>query len=331
MLNALAMGARELASLSLPPNHSKAEPERIAFPSKQLPATLHHKYLTLGDELSSGNPVQYLLDGISQKAIESGKVSAESKVPEYARERQLRLKRPAKVSEVTPGALSRDLQSLQLQPRPLVAFTEVAAEYFICPIINRFWMFLRDEQAREERTAHQEVLHRYRSTGTGLILNALVLSQFVATLAVLVHAAQNAKEWPAIIAPDALELAVTIGTRPMSRGEGLEDDDEEDSPAERQARKEAALLTTSLELAIVVVDGALGRDGGKSLGLEHTALLLAAGEWGSGVLSRLEKGMKILGGGGTHEMKLRRAAAGLVLKVDELTSRWRPSMVDMGF
>ncbi|EKM55734.1 uncharacterized protein PHACADRAFT_121551 [Phanerochaete carnosa HHB-10118-sp] len=333
MLNALAMGARELASLSLPPSHSRAEPKRIAFPSKQLPAALHHKYFTLGDELSSGNPVRYLLDGISQKAIESGKVSAESKVPEYARERQLRLKRPVTVSEVTPVALSRDLQSLQLQPRPLVAFTEVAAEYFICPMINRFWMFLRDEQAREARTAHQEVLHRYRGAGTGMILNALVLSQFVAALAVLVHAAQNAKEWPAVIAPDALELAVTIGTRPTSKGEGLEDDDdnEEDSPAERQARKEAALLTTSLELAIVVIDGALERDGGKSLGLEHTALLLAAGEWGSGILSRLEKGVKILGGGGTHEMKLKRAAAGLVLKVDELTSRWKPSMVDMGF
>lgn len=331
MLTALAMGARELASLPLPPNHTKAEPKRIAFPSKQLPLALHQRYLTLGDELSAGNPVQHLLDGISQKAIESGKISAESKVPEYARERQLRLKRQMKVSEVASGALPRDLQSLQLQPRPLVAFTEVAAEYFICPMINRFWTFLRDEQMREARTAHQDVLHRYRGAGTGLILNALVLSQFVATLAVLVHAAENAKEWLAVVAPDALELAVTVGTQPMSRGEGLEDEDEDEvNLAERQA-KEAALLTTSLELAIVVIDGALERDGGKSLGLERTTLLLAAGEWGSEILGRLEKGTKVLGGGGMHEMKLRRAAAGLVLKVDELTSRWRPSMVDMGF
>ncbi|GJE97099.1 telomere length regulation protein-domain-containing protein [Phanerochaete sordida] len=332
MLNALAMGARELASLPLPPNHTKAEPKKIAFPSKQLSTALHQKYLTLGDELSAGNPVQYLLDGISQKAIESGKVSAESKVPEYARERQLRMKRPLNVSEVAPNALSKDVQSTHLQPRPLVAFTEVAAEYFICPMINRFWAFLRDEQAREARTVHQPTMHRYRGAGTGLVLSALVLSHFLATLAVLVHAAQNAKEWLAVVAPDALELAVTVGTRPMSRGEGLDGDEEgESDPAERHARKEAALLTTSLELALVVIDGALSRDGGKALGLEHTALLLAAGEWGSEVLSRLEKGAKVLGGGGVQEMKLRRAAAGLVLKVDELTSRWRPSMVDMGF
>lgn len=332
MLNALAIGARELASLPVPPSASKIQPKRIAFPSKRLPPALHQRYLTLEDQLSSQNPVQALLDGLSQKAIESGKVNAEGKVPEYARERQLRIKRPAKISEVTPAALSHDLQSMQLKARPAVQFTDVAAEYFICPMINRFWMFLRNEQTREDRTAHQEPIHRYRGAGLGLILNALVLSQYMATSAILVHAAHNSKEWLAIIAPDALELAITVGTRPISKGEGEdEDSDGEGNPAENQAKKEAALLSTSMELALVVVDGCLELDGGKTLGLEHTALLLAAGEWGSEVLSRLEKGTKVLGGGGIQEMKLRRAAAGLVLKVDELSSRWRTSMVNMGF
>lgn len=332
MLNALAIGARELASLPVPPSASKIQPKRIAFPSKRLPPALHQRYLTLEDQLSSQNPVQALLDGLSQKAIESGKVNAEGKVPEYARERQLRIKRPAKISEVTPAALSHDLQSMQLKARPAVQFTDVAAEYFICPMINRFWMFLRNEQTREDRTAHQEPIHRYRGAGLGLILNALVLSQYMATLAILVHAAHNSKEWLAIIAPDALELAITVGTRPISKGEGEdEDSDGEGNPAENQAKKEAALLSTSMELALVVVDGFMELDGGKTLGLEHTALLLAAGEWGSEVLSRLEKGTKVLGGGGIQEMKLRRAAAGLVLKVDELSSRWRASMVNMGF
>lgn len=332
MLNALALGARELASLPVPPHASKARPERITFPSKRLPLTLHERYLTLGDHLNSQNPVQNLLEGISQKAIESSRADAEGKVPEYVRERQLRLKRPAKVSEVTSSGLSRELQSMQLKPQPAVQFTDVAAEYFICPLINRFWLYLRNEQIREERTSHLEAIHRYKGAGTGLILNALTLSHFMATLAVLVHAAHNAKEWLAIIAPDALELAVTVGTRPVSKGEGREDDvGDEGNPMERQAKKEAAVLTACLELAIVVIDGCLEIDNGKTLGLEHTALVLAAGEWGAEVLSRLEKGAKMLGGGGMQEMKIQRAAAGLVLKVDELSSRWRASMVDMGF
>jgi telomere length regulation protein len=43
----------------------------------------------------------------------------------------------------------------------------------------------------------------------------------------------------------------------------------------------------------------------------------------------LEKGVRAEGGGGAQEVKLKRAAAGVLLKVDELTSRWRRSMVDV--
>jgi len=57
-------------------------------------------------------------------------------------------------------------------------------------------------------------------------------------------------------------------------------------------------------------------------------LLLGAGEWANAVFSRLEKGAKMEGGGGVQEVKLKRAAAGVLLKVDSLTSRWRRSMID---
>ncbi|THG97808.1 hypothetical protein EW026_g4264 [Hermanssonia centrifuga] len=332
MLSALALGARELASFPMPP--STVQAQRIAFPSKRLPPALHNKYLAAGDQPRTANPVQNLLEGISREAIDKSKEAAADKVPELVRERQLRIKRPTKISEVTSsstGSLNRTMESMQLRPQPVVAFTEVAAEYFICPLVNRFWLFLRDEQSREARTAYQPAMHRYRGAGTGLILNALVLSQFLATLAVLVHTARNAKEWLAIIAPEALELAVTLGTQPVSQDEGLnEDEDEDEQNPERRAQKEAAVLTSSLELALIVVDGCLDLDGGRSICLEHTALLLGAGEWGTEVLTRIEKGAKVLGGGGIHEMKLSRAAAGLVLKIDELTSRWRRSMVDIG-
>jgi hypothetical protein len=93
--------------------------------------------------------------------------------------------------------------------------------------MNRFWLFLRDEQTHEEHTAHHDILHQYRGAGTGLILSSLVLSHLLATLGVLVHVSQNAPTWLAVVAPDALELAVTLGTRSISRGG--EDEDEEES------------------------------------------------------------------------------------------------------
>ncbi|KAI0948359.1 hypothetical protein AcV7_009125 [Taiwanofungus camphoratus] len=340
MLNALALGARELASLPLPPSFT-VRPDRISFPSKRLPPTLHQKYLTAGDQSNISNPVQLMLDSISRQAIEKGGDATKDKVPEFVRERQLRIRKRAKVTElqVSGGSVLSRMSSQQTSSSPST-FTEVAAEFFICPLVNRFWLFLRDEQVREARTAHQPALHRYRGVGTGLVLNAVVLARFLSTLAVLVHAARNAPEWLAIIAPDALELAVTLGTRPISTAEE-QDHDVEAELADARTQpgsendmtgkgKEAAVLTAALELALIVLDGALDLDGGRSLGLEHTALLLGAGEWAGKMFAQLEKGIKVLGGGGTQEVRLRSAAAGVVLKVDELTSKWRRSMIDVG-
>lgn len=328
MLNALALGARELASLPLPP--SVAQPlsrSNISFPSKQLPGGLHQKYLVAGNQATDS--VRHLLDSISHEASGRDKEASADKVPNLVRERHLRIPKPVKISEVRPeNAVRRTVLTGQTQPK--IIFMEVAAECFIAPLINRFWLFLRNEQTRESRTAHQEQLHRYKGAGTGLILNPVVLTHFLATLAVLVHAAQNATQWLAIVAPDALELAVTLGTRPISAT--VDTDDDNDTPgvaANDGMANEAAVLTTALELVLVVLDGCLELDGGRSLGLENTALLLGAGEWAGEVFSRLEKGARVQGGGGAQEIKLKRAAAGVLLKVDELTSRWRRSMVNV--
>ena len=59
-------------------------------------------------------------------------------------------------------------------------------------------------------------------------------------------------------------------------------------------------------------------------------MLFATGEWAKEVFERLEQGVRILGGGGVQEVALRRAAAGVLLKVDELSSKWRRSMIDVG-
>lgn len=312
MLNALALGARELAGLSVPP--SSVPQSRIAFPSKTLPIGLHEKYLEdNNDEAARGLPL--ILDDISREALNRDAANVDQ-IPELVRERRLRVQKPQRVAEV-------DRRRIPSTPPPKnTTFNEVAAQYFIAPLINRFWVFFRDEQTREERTAHQDGRQRYQGAGTGLILNPIVLSHFLATLAILVHASKHAPEWLAVIGPDALELAVTLGTRPIS---SMEADDEE---RQGSKSKEAAVLSTALELALVVLDGCLEVDGGRALGLDHTELLLGAGEWASAIFSRLDKGARIDGGGGVQETKLKRAAAGVLLKVDDLTSRWRRSMID---
>lgn len=316
MLNALSIGARELACLPTYPRNSQPA-AKPPFPSKMLPPAWHRKYLSAGTQ----SAVPLLLDDITQVAVDRTKEPAVSNTPEFVRERQLRIRKPVLVSEVAQ------------QPRPdavssnPVTYTRVAAEYFIIPFIHRFWAFLRDEQVREERTAHRDALHQYRGAGTGLILNPIVLSHFLSAMAILVHAAVNAPQWLAIIAPDALELAVTLGSRQISMALGDHAGQSNIDPTENN--NEAFVLTSALELALVVLDGSLELDGGRSLSLEHTTLVLGVGEWGGKVFAFLERGIRVEGGGGSQEVKLRRAAAGVVLKIEELTSRWRRSMVDI--
>lgn len=327
MLNALAIGARELASLPVPPSASNVSADRPTFPSKLLPAHLHSKYLTAGDT----NQIQQITDSLSRVAIDKSKSDDGQKIPEIARERRLRINQSSKITTVE-SKKSTQFPWLNAPPTKDTTFTDVAAEYFIIPFLNRFWVFIRDEQTREERTAHLSGRARYHGSGTGLVLNPVVLSHFLSTITVLVHAAQNAPEWLAIIAPEALEFALTVGTRPIS----LPDDDDDDehtaepgqSPEEAARKKEASVLSASLELALIVLDGAKEVDDGRSLGLEHTALLVGTGEWAGTLFARLESGMKTEGGGGAQDIKLRRAAAGVLLKVDEITSKWRRSMID---
>ena len=175
--------------------------------------------------------------------------------------------------------------------------------------------------------------YSYRGTGTGLILSPMVLSHFLGTVAVLMHAARFSPVYLAVLAPDALELAVTLGTRPMSLSlssntfkEGAVDEESN----EGESGREASVLSAALDLALIILDGCLDLDQGRSISLEHTNLVMAAAEWGGRVLEIFDKGLKLRGGGGeVSEIKIRGAAAGLVLKVDEITSRWRRSMITM--
>jgi telomere length regulation protein len=319
MLNALALGARELASLPISLSTVTSQRDRPLFPSKLLPPNLHQKYITAGDR---GSEMHYIVDTIRNYAIDQGGDTRSSGDSRIIRERRLRISVPAKVTEVNP--INTTTTSLTRPAR--TTFIEVAAAYFVAPFIDNFWLFLRDEQAREERTAHRHA-YRYHGAGTGLVLNAIVLSRFLTTLAILVDACRNATEWLALVAPDALELAVTLGTKPISQDDGDDEADDDIMNQTNHEHKEASVLTAALDVALIVLDGCLELDSGRSLSLDHTSLLMGAGEWAGLILSQLEKGLLVKGGGAEEEIKLKRTAAGVLLKVDEVTSKWRRSMV----
>lgn len=312
MLNALALGSRELASLPIP--ESSVQGERIAFPSKLLPEAKHQQYIA-GQDPASALPL--IMGSISDAALRKSGTQLTNSSPAITRERRLRMNRPTQIREVGKSDPTKVPAG--------TSFNDVAAEFFILPIINRLWLFMRDEQTREDRTAHLEGRSRYQSAGTGLILNPLVLSHLLATLGIIVHASQHAPEWSAIIGPEALEVAVTLGTKPISLMEL--DSHKTAGDEERLAGKDASVLTSALELALVVLDAYQELDGGRVLSLEHTVLLRGTAEWATGVFDQMEKGVKVNGGGGAREVSLRRAVAGVLLQVEEISNKWQRSMV----
>jgi telomere length regulation protein len=326
MLNALALGAREIAQLPVPP--SVVPENKLGFASKRLPPAKEARYLTMTDILSS--PVQHLMIDISRDVVANSRDPSGSEPVQFARERQLRIRKSARITQLPtqPQPGHNALLALPIQ-KSRVPFTSVAAEYFIHPLISRFWSFLRDEQTREERTATLPRLHQYRSAGTGLIMSAPILSQFLATLGVLIHAAHNAPVWGAVLAPQALELALTLGSQKISL---LDDEDrateETRGPTEGQ-NIHASVLSASLELVLVILDGSLSLDHGRCLGLDHTQLLLSVGEWATKIFTSLDQGQLARGGGGAQEVRLLRSATGVCLKVEEISGIWRRSMIQL--
>ncbi len=322
MLAALALGARELAGLTIPPSAS-----RKLFPSKMLPGSQHGRYRM--EEISREGwetSVTSLADSISEMALRRGQEDAEEKVPQIIRQKQLRLKMNA-------PRLVRGADSEEPQHSVITTFNEVAAEYFIMPFISRFWQYLRDEQARERRSyrgSGQE--YRYHGAGTGMILDTLVLRQVLSTLAVLLHAARHSVAFLPLLSPEALDLAVAIGTRPVSlvprpgamvSKEETESDDDFD-----QAEKQAFVVAAALELALVILDASKDLDSGRELTLEKTPLLLAVREWAGNIFRSLEArgGMYMDGNGSDTLNRIRRAAAGVTLRLEEMMEKWGRSI-----
>lgn len=316
MLNALALGARELADLPVHP-----QPE-ARFPSKLLPSGVHELYIEERDLIARS---EQLLEGISRKAIDKGREKTEDRIPEFTRERQLTVKLGSKrtgIAEINNDPKPDDHLHYLIPRKPTISvkresFSTLAAEYFIGPLINRFWQYLNDQMTREARTSGG-----YRGAGAGLILNPLILTHLVTVLAILMDAGRFSPAYLDVLGPGALELSITLGTRNISATEGASSDLANGS----QGTKEASVLRACLQLALTVLDASLDLDGGRALAFDHMMLLLGIGEWSESVFKAMEAGAKVIGGGGREEDRLLRSAAGLVLKVEEIRSKWRGRM-----
>lgn len=313
ILTVLALGARTLAGLADSPTPESSNP-KIMFPSKLLPPPLHHRYVTR--EENQQMQVQKVLGGITRLALDKSKDEAEEALiatgnKEIPRTRMLRLGSTAKGRRVeilgpTSSALTKP--SL-LQSRD--SFVTLAAEYFIMPLVNHMWLYLRDTDTRIRKDA----------TGSAIVLDTTVLAQFLNTLAVLAHAARNSPAFLSIIAPASIEIALTLGSRPIeARGESIQ-------PATSLATATpATVLTAAMELTLLGLDASTSLDNGQTLALENTALLMAVSTWAGEILNILDKGQHMLKGGGDLEGRLNALVAGVVIKIEKITDKWGRAM-----
>lgn len=329
MLTALAMGARELAGLPTlqPATHNR----QIDFPTKTLPPALHRKYISavdLDQETPSRQPDQLeaAISGVRDLMLSKGAKRAEAE-PEIAREKRLRVGRTrdkrtiiaevGTLQERQMGAPTiNDLPRTTNAARPVVPFKDVAADYFIMPLINRFWAHWQDSSARESRAAAAG--SGYKGAGTGMLLSPLAVEKLVTTIALLLHAARHSPSFLHVLAPEGLELALTVGARQVSRPSAFEH--ESSLPTDRA---EASVLGACLELALVCLDTSFDLDQGRTLAADHGAPLLATGEWAQAVFETEERGGAVAAGqGGMREGRVRVAAAGVVVKVAEMGEKW---------
>lgn len=322
------MGARELAGLSVP--QAPRTTRSIDFPSKTLPPTLHNKYISSADiplnrllGYDPDNQLDQAIDGIRNLILSKGARKGEETVSELAREKRLRvdeIRRP-KIAPVNSHASS---QMGRLARPPVVAFKDIAAEIFVLPLINRFWQHFQDSSTREERAVMMGA--RYRAAGAGMVLSPMAMEKFMMALALMLDAARYSPLWLSVICPEALELAVTIGIRhpprPLLSGEeGID-----------PSRAEAQVLSAALELTLVCLDISVDLDGGRTLAMDKAVLVMAVGEWASGVFKVESEGGEVSAGqGGRIEGKIKAEAAGVVVKVGEIGEKWGHMGMDMGF
>lgn len=173
------------------------------------------------------------------------------------------------------------------------------------PLINRLFLHLRDLST----SPRSKNPYAGGNSGTAL-LDVLLLPAYLGTLSVLLHAARHSPYFLGVLAPEAMELVFVL----RSVGGGGDDEDEGGEVEEK-------VLQSEMELLLVVLDASVSLDGGTTLmrargASEGGKIVSEAREWAEEVFEREEKKPGGIGGAG-------RAAAGVLLRVEEILSKWR--------
>lgn len=309
LLASLALAARELAGLPTLAAASKSQDvEQELFPSKRLPPQLHRRLA--GSSSSNEGPVEAISADLTRMALSGARADAETSMPEAAREKLLTVRGTTRRSarlDVAQGAATTP------------TFATIAAETFILPLINRFWLYLRDTATSSLASRQSQSVGPYAGGAPApMLLEPILLAKFLATLAVLVHAARHSPAFLAVIVPETLAFILAIKPAQTSAAAGTHAVDEDGG-------LDADLVVSSaLELVLVVLDATVQLDGGRTLmsssaaNGEGGAIVAEIKDWAEEVFER-----EVRRGGDIGVGRPGRAAAGVLLRVEEIVGRWR--------
>lgn len=290
-MTSIAMGAREIAgfpTLTIPTSETTAVTP--AFPSKMLPIQLHQRLMANETPRPDPEPLpagalDHITAELTRTALSGARAEAETTIPLAAREKLLTVRRFASSTSksVTSSASGSN-------------YSILAAEYFIMPLMNRFWLYLRDSATSPIR--NRQSTSSFGGAGSGSLLEPINLVKYLQTLSVLLHAARNAPHFLAVFVPEALELILSLRT-------SIDE-------------TENAVLVAEMELLLIAFDATVAQDGGSTLvGITNGAQRIGeTKEWAMEVFESEERLRVGVGKGG-------RAAAGVLLNIEEIQSRYR--------
>lgn len=285
MLASIAFGARELAGMPvILPSQSPSPAVTPSFPSQKLPGKLHDRFLPNEKTAdAAGRELQLLTEDITNMALSRTRVSTEDQMPQASKEKLLTVRETRR--KVAPISKAKAQDAASAFP----AYNDLAVNTFIMPLLNRFWLYLRDV-ATSPQDFRIGVFQGGRA-GSVTLLEPLLLSKFVSTVTVLVESARHSPHFLAVLGPEALELVLAI--------RGMNADDE-------------TVQTSMLQLALIVLDGSISIDGGRTMAREKSKTLWQLKDWAESVWARSEGGE--IGPEG-------RAAAGVLLRVDTVVQK----------
>lgn len=328
VLNALASGARKLADLAdLSTSASKAQAASLRGAGTAYPTA------------------ETLAIATTDSAIARAKAEGEERVPEIKREKAVKvtvtsqrnrnaIQELGSSTSTSTGAIPSLAGAVV---RPKERFSDLASPVFLFPLMNRLSVHIDEYSARFSRLAVSAAgmggpaKSGGAAFGTSTLFDPMVLSALIDTLSVLAHAAQNSLDFGGVVLPEALELALRVVGKALplalvgAFSEGGRSNGGSGSGAGEDDNWVAHHLHGAcLSFALVVLDAA-SSIATAHLVRDHHALLNDTAQWAAQVFEQLEGEAPRAGGGLSDRGRGRaaRASAAVVLRIEEIRSRWR--------